>query len=168
MTELQLEEVFSSFKIVLADEQKVAGLGDLFKEMYDHFYEANGITRLPENGFKNWMVGYGRSCTVSRTVYICYHADECIGMIEGQIKIGASTSGLGKLGHIAHLYVKPEYRRQGLAKKLYLIQKKWFLSKNVSNETLDVVYGNKVALGFWSSIGFKPSFLNFIKSADDK
>lgn len=166
MTTPAFEEVFSGFRIVLADEQQITGLGDLFVEMYAHFTEANGITKLPKDGFKNWMVGYGRTRFVSRTVYICFDGDKIIGLIEGQIRIGGAMSGLGKLGHVAHLYVMPEYRRNGLAKKLYDIQKNWFLGKNISNETLDVVCGNKVALAFWSSIGFKPSFINMIKPVD--
>lgn len=167
MTSPEFEHVFSGFKIVLADESQVVELKTLIEAMYNHFFKANGITQLPKNGFKNWVVGYGRSRSVSRTVFICYDQDKCIGMIEGQIKIGGAMSGLGKLGHIAHLYVSPEYRKKGLASALYRIQEDWFLDKKIENVTLDVVCGNKVGSDFWSSVGFKSSFINMVKPVND-
>lgn len=166
MTEPVIEEEYAGFKIVLADELQITELGDLFIDMYNHFFEANGITNLPENGFQGWIRGYGRARLISRAVYICYENEKPVGMIEGQIKIGGPLSGLGKLGHTAHLFVKPEYRRAGLAKKMYQIQQSWFLSKGISNETLEVVCGNRVACGFWSAMGFKSSFINMIKTVD--
>lgn len=164
MTEPVIEEEYSGFRIVLADEAQIVELSDLFIEMYNHFFEANGITNLPENGFQGWIRGYGRARLLSRAVYICYENDRPVGMIEGQIKIGGPLSGLGKLGHTAHLYVRPQHRRVGLAKKMYKVQQSWFLSKEISNETLEIVCGNEVASGFWSAMGFKSSFINMVKN----
>ncbi len=163
MTVAAFEEDFAGFRVVLADDQQISGLRNVFVEMYQHFYEANGITELPEGAFDRWVLGYARARGISRTIYICYEGATCVGFIEGLIKIGGPMSDLGKLGHIAHLYVNPVYRRNGIANKMYQVQRTWFLEKKVSNETLDVVCGNSVASGFWSSIGFKPSFVSMIK-----
>ena len=153
---------FEGFKLILANEAQIAELEDMVASMYEHFFAANGLTKLPESGFKNWMAGYGRTRNVSRTIFICYDGSTCVGMIEGQIKIAGVMSGLGKIGNIAHLFILPQYRKRGLARKLYEIQTNWFLSKRVSNLTLEVVHGNEGALAFWESLGFKPSFINLV------
>lgn len=156
---------FKGLQIILADEAQIANLSDLFVEMYAHFKKSNGITELPIGGFKNWLVGYDRSRLISRTVFACYDNTRCVALIEGQIKIGGAMSGQGRLGHIAHLYVQPDYRRNGIARALVKVQRSWFSTKNIAAETLDVVCGNTEALGFWSSLGYKPLFINMIKPA---
>ncbi len=155
-----------NIEISLAEATDLIRLQPLFEEMYAHFFAANGVTELSPNGFKHWQSGYERARNVSRTVYICYDNNTPVGFIEGQIRIGSPVIGQGKLGHTAHLYVNPDYRRNGLAKKLYQTQQTWFISKKISYETLDVVCGNNIGLAFWSAIGFKSSFINMLKPVD--
>lgn len=51
--------------------------------------------------------------------------------------------------YIDCVYIFPEYRRKGLAKKAVL---DWFYQKNRSNVQLHIINGNIVAKRFWENI----------------
>ncbi len=153
------------YPIELAEADTLPLLQPLFEDMYAHFFKANGLTQLAPEGFRHWQAGYARARGLSRTVYACYDGETPIGFIEGQIRIGSPIVGQGKLGHVAHLYVNPQYRRAGLARALYETQQAWFDTKKISHQTLDVVSGNEVASLFWSALGFEATFTNMIKPA---
>jgi len=152
------------FRIELASEQDLDLLRALFEKMYDHFYNSNGITVLAEGGFERWSANYNRSKTVSRTIYIAYENDLPVAFIEGQIRISPATSHPEKIGHVAHLFVDSDFRQQGLASLLYAKLLGWFKEKKVGSETLDVVNSNALGEVFWSTKGFRPTFLSYTKS----
>ncbi len=150
--------------IRLAEQDDLAALEPLFKDMYTHFQRANGITRLSDGGFDRWCANYQRSRSISRVVYIAYQDQKIAGFIEGQIRIQAQSVNPEKSGHTAHLYVAPVFRRAGLAAKLYATLSEWFGEKAVQAETLEVVYNNDGADTFWLSRGFRPAFINYSKT----
>lgn len=56
-------------------------------------------------------------------------------------------------GLLADIYVKPDYRRQGVGRKLYDAILEWFRSKDVTKVEWDAAVKNTDALAFWHAVG---------------
>ncbi len=155
--------MMSGLQIKLASESGLTELEPLFAEMYKHFLLSNGITNLAAGGFERWCKNYGRARSVSRVVFVAYSASQPVGLIEGLIKLSPPTAAPAKIGHTAHLFVLPEFRRLGLASRLFDKQMEWFSEKKIRSFSLEVVTNNQIADKFWLSKGFHPAFLSYIK-----
>lgn len=151
-------------QIKLASEAELQKIEPLFKEMYAHFYRSNAVTFLAEGGFERWCKNYDRSKSVSRAIFIATKDNQPVGLIEAQIKLSAPTATPAKIGHTAHLFVLPEFRRLGLASRLFDTQMDWFAEKNIRSFSLEVVTSNQIADKFWLSKGFKPAFLSYVRN----
>lgn len=58
--------------------------------------------------------------------------------------------------NINNIAVHPQYRRQGLAKKLMLQALNWAKSRGVKKAFLEVRPSNQTALGFYQELNFRP------------
>jgi ribosomal protein S18 acetylase RimI-like enzyme len=67
------------------------------------------------------------------------------------------------IGYLCNLYVRPAYRRKGLARLLLKEFEKWLKSRKVRYVELSVYPGNDVAVKAWSAMGFKPCMLDMAK-----
>ena len=67
------------------------------------------------------------------------------------------------IGYLCNLYVRPAYRRKGLARLIVKEFEKWLKSRKVRYTELSVYPGNDVAIKAWSVMGFKPCMLNMTK-----
>ncbi|MBX4200802.1 GNAT family N-acetyltransferase [Candidatus Parcubacteria bacterium] len=65
---------------------------------------------------------------------------------------GASTN---PVGYIEGIYVKDEYRKRGIAKKLIEKTEEWFVQQGISEIGSDVEADNLLSQEFHKSIGFK-------------
>lgn len=67
------------------------------------------------------------------------------------IQYDGKTVGMvaGDIGYIDCVYVLPEYRRKGLAKKAVL---EWHARYGTPSTRLHIIHKNKVALKFWHSL----------------
>ncbi len=61
---------------------------------------------------------------------------------------------LGKFGFIGDLFVRPEYRRQGIGHDLVRAAMKFFEKNKVKQVELLVAIKNEDTIKFWESIGF--------------
>ncbi|MCB0631719.1 MAG: GNAT family N-acetyltransferase [Saprospiraceae bacterium] len=91
--------------------------------------------------------------------YICATGNEFI----GHVWFGQQDSDRGK-GFIEELYVKPEYRKKGIATSLMKEAIRWITNKNCSSIEVDVKSHNGDAIRVCQIMGFseqKPKWTNF-------
>jgi len=81
----------------------------------------------------------------------CFVAENDNGELTGTIMGGTD----GRRGHIYHLTVKPEYRRQGLGKKLLEKTEKAFKKEGIRKTFLVALRNNKTGNKFWENNGYK-------------
>jgi len=78
---------------------------------------------------------------------------------------GSTTS---PVGYVEGIYVKPEYRKQGLAKELIRIAEQWALKKGCKELGSDTELDNINSQKFHKNLGFKEvnKVVSFIKTID--
>lgn len=69
-------------------------------------------------------------------------------------------------GYIEGIYVKPEYRRKGVSRKLLTAGEQWLKAKGCKQVGSDIYIDNKVSYDFHTSMGFKEAgrLIAFIKN----
>jgi len=80
---------------------------------------------------------------------------ELVGFAYGEVS-HRTTYTPNVIGQISIVYVREEFRRQGVGKQLVEELCQFFRSKNVEEVTLNYISGNKEAEGFWGVLGFEP------------
>ncbi|EKD42233.1 MAG: hypothetical protein ACD_73C00256G0008 [uncultured bacterium] len=58
------------------------------------------------------------------------------------------------IGFINGLFIRKEFRRLGLAQKLFELGQKWFSDNNIHYIELNVNLGNQAGIAFWKKNGF--------------
>jgi ribosomal protein S18 acetylase RimI-like enzyme len=81
------------------------------------------------------------------TCFIAEINEEIIGTIMG--------GNDGRRGHIYHLMVKPEYRKNGIAKELLEQTEKGFEKEGIRKIFLTVFKKNEIGNNFWEKSGYK-------------
>jgi GNAT superfamily N-acetyltransferase len=61
--------------------------------------------------------------------------------------------------YLGFMYVKPQYRRQGINKAILEALKKWAISRNIREIRLEVYDENIVAKSAYEKVGFKANLL---------
>jgi ribosomal protein S18 acetylase RimI-like enzyme len=89
-----------------------------------------------------------------KNVYVAESDGKVVGYISFSPK-PEENEFFGKYYHLYHLIVKQEFRRKGIAAKLFKI-----LLRNAKQENVSIVTGtfclNKAGLKFYQKMGFKP------------
>lgn len=68
-----------------------------------------------------------------------------------------------KFGYIKSIYVKEEYRKRGIGKRLIQVAEEYFLNKGISRLNLIVSALNDRALSFFREMGFEETHLTMRK-----
>ncbi|HET9136457.1 MAG TPA: aminoglycoside 6'-N-acetyltransferase [Candidatus Kapabacteria bacterium] len=70
------------------------------------------------------------------------------------------------VGYIEGIYVKPEYRKQGIAKELVRLGEEWSRSRGCTEYASDTEFHNKESQAFHRAIGFdrEETIVHFIKN----
>lgn len=78
---------------------------------------------------------------------------------------GSTTS---PVGYVEAIYVKPDYRKQGIAKELIAIAEKWASEKGCTELGSDTEIDNLPSQQFHKNLGFKEAnrTVNFIKNIE--
>ena len=75
--------------------------------------------------------------------------------IVGYIWLKAVGSATGKAGRVAHIFVREDFRRQGLGRKLLDAAEDIFRKMGLSRSRLTVTASNKAALALYESAGYR-------------
>ena len=70
--------------------------------------------------------------------------------------------------YLGFMYVVPEYRGQGINKKIMDVLKDWAVSQNITEFSLEVYYDNASAIKAYEKIGFSRYILEMRYNLDDE
>ena len=70
--------------------------------------------------------------------------------------------------YLGFMYVVPEYRGQGINKKIMDVLKDWAVSQNITEFSLEVYYDNISAIKAYEKIGFSRYILEMRYNLDDE
>jgi len=70
--------------------------------------------------------------------------------------------------YLGFMYVLPEYRGQGINKKIMDVLKAWAASQNITEFRLDVYYENVSAINAYEKFGFSKYFLEMRFNLDEE
>ncbi len=124
--------------------------------------EINEVVNLalllwPENNYETLEKEFGEIInSESEDVYFAKSKDDYIGFVHVACKSdyvnGAKTS---PVGYIEGIFIKDEFRNQGIAKKLIRLSEKWSKEKGCTEMGSDVLIDNPSSMKFHEKVGFK-------------
>jgi len=127
----------------------------LFLKLYEGYNVQGLILKLAEDGQKKWKQSIQRSIGKLSQVYVALKGDEVIGFVSGSVKLTPDFLGERLVGYISGIYIKDDYRRMGIAEKLFKMIEEWFMTKKVHSVELQVVVKNEQGLQFWKKLSFE-------------
>lgn len=95
----------------------------------------------------------------SEKLIVAVEKGKLIGSILGILR---ESEGCNE-GIISQLFVYENYRKRGIATKLFEKLQKWFDDKKVKLLSVDIVAGNEGALDFYKKLGFEVNRLRLTK-----
>ncbi len=93
-------------------------------------------------------------------VIVAVSGREIIGSAYISIKKAKPYLNHIQYGYLGFMFVRPEYRGQGINKKIYEACRAWALSKDIQELRLDVYDGNTSAIRAYEKAGFKKHLVN--------
>lgn len=98
----------------------------------------------------------------SSELYVAIIKDEIIASGYGQIKRNHAKFKHREYGYIGFIYVKDEYRGQGISKLIFNAIFNWFRTKNIVEVKLTVYEENPSALKAYEKLGFKKNLIEML------
>lgn len=92
---------------------------------------------------------------LSNRVYLAKSDEEYIGFIHMSIRSGfVEGADTSPVGYVEGIYVKPDFRKKGVAKELYDAGAEWVKSKKCTQIGADIGLYNDMCPDFYISMGF--------------
>lgn len=100
----------------------------------------------------------------SNTVFIIAKENgKVIGFAGAEIKKNESDIKARKQGHLFSVYVRPQFRRRGVAEKMLNEIMKWFKEKKIDYLTLERWDHNKIAASLYRKLGYRDRLVSMVK-----
>lgn len=111
--------------------------------------------RITDAGIEQWIDSTKR--VLDRTLFaeVAELNGEMIGSIYGAIMMTPAYLGGERIAMVHHIYVVPEHRALGVAKKLAIAWIERMKEKGITAFQLHVTTGNEAGMAFWENMGFK-------------
>jgi len=88
--------------------------------------------------------------------YLYYFDDKAVAFISLELRHDyVEGTDSSPVGYLEGIYVKPSYRKHGIARELVEFAKKWALSKGCTEFASDCELGNEASRLFHNQLGFK-------------
>ena len=87
-------------------------------------------------------------------LFIAVYNNEIVGYAYVKIITSSDSPEIYTEASISGIYVKENFRKQGIGTKLINEAKKWCINKGVSYLKLNVLEGNRIALNLYKKLGF--------------
>ena len=107
--------------------------------------------------------------TDNNKVLLFIKSEKIVGFIYLSIRVDyVEGSDSSPTGYIEGIYVKPGFRKSGIARKLFLEGEKWLKENGCRQIGSDVYIDNDVSYEFHTKVGFKVAgrLVTFIKDID--
>ena len=151
---------------------KKAGLNDIddLLVMIEKFYRFNeefdpawSVKEEARSAARELALKYIRD--PSSVVLVAQIEGKTIGFIRAEIRENPILEN-GRLGIIVELYVHPQYRRRGVAKRLVEEASKELASRGVNVVGAEFPAANSIAKAFYENLGFRPYISVYIKEVE--
>ncbi|MBT3298015.1 GNAT family N-acetyltransferase [archaeon] len=138
-------------------------LKDIKKEFY--LWECKKDPKLRvEFANKNLGIRLGKNLRQNNvSFFIAIEKGEIIAYSGGEIEINPPTHKEKFKGHLFNLYVKPDYRKKGIGKKLILKILHWFKKNKIKEIELYTKADNIKAQSLYKKNGFNDYYLKLEK-----
>ncbi|TNC20841.1 GNAT family N-acetyltransferase [Amycolatopsis alkalitolerans] len=114
----------------------------------------DGVSFLPEPSPDWWELAAGTTEPTPAQRHVLTTGEVGYGM--AKTTAGAVRAAIaGELLHISRLAVRPEHRRQGLARALMAAAGAWAAGRGATEGVLQVAVGNTPALSLYETLGFR-------------
>ena len=147
-----------SYSIRLGCRSDIDDLMDMWISLQKHVEKANPhMWRLSKEGhpqLRKRMLSW-ISSKETRVVLSVSETGEAIGTAVGTVDHHKEYLP-SDTGTIMHLFVKREYRRKGIGRKLVASLCEFFKEYGIDDISVRYVVGNIEAEGFWKNLGFTP------------
>jgi GNAT superfamily N-acetyltransferase len=138
-------------------------LPSLFGSMYDEMRPQGLMLDISGDGPQKWLEGVSRTLGKTSCIVGAITGDDLAGFAHGSLRFTPDYLGSQLTGMVSHIYVCPDMRREGIARKLLEQLEGWFIQKKVSSIDLQVVSGNEAAHAFWLKSGYKTELVQYRK-----
>lgn len=141
-------------KAVSSDVEKIVELKLLGQK---HFEKSNSlIWRITEEGRELLKQKVEDDLANNNIQALLAEAkDDVIGYVQGEVT--SRNDYIPKIvGQISFVYVREQFRRKDVGRRLVKEILGFFELNNVERLTIRYIIGNKEAEGFWRNLGFKP------------
>ncbi len=145
------------------EDQDLKQVALLFAEMYTYMQEYGLMLQLEKDGVDKWMLSLKRTLKRFTTVEVAFHGSDMIAFAHGALSMAPDYLGNKKIGVVTHIYVRPEYRKQKIAKALLEKLEHWFIEQQVHSIELQALSENTTAIDFWKEMGYANELIQFRK-----
>jgi ribosomal protein S18 acetylase RimI-like enzyme len=114
---------------------------------------------------KGLCIRLAKNLRQSNTVF--FIADDklqVIGFAGAEIKKNETCVRPVNQGHLFSLYIRPNYRRKGIAKKLLDEIFKWFKERKIDDLVLETWVQNTAAQSLYKKYGYKPDAISMVRT----
>jgi aminoglycoside 6'-N-acetyltransferase I len=129
-----------------------------------------GLDLWPEQNFEGLKEDFDDILHSEKYQVLLYSSyDELVGFIYLSIRSDyVEGSDSSPTGFVEGIYVKPDYRRRGISRKLLAEGEQWIREQGCTQIGSDILIDNQVSYDFHTSIGFKEAgrLIAFIKNLD--
>jgi GNAT superfamily N-acetyltransferase len=151
-----------SLEIRLARADEIAALEALWRELYEHQAEHGMRLRLPSGAFDAWVQSIVPLLGRFSVVVVATDGNEYAGFVAGRTRNLPPYFGVGQVGAISEVFVRPEWRNSGLGRRLVEHAVDWYRGNGVSRVELQVVSGNPDAVRFYERMGWQQELVQMI------
>ena len=96
--------------------------------------------------------------------YVALAGDEPVGFVNGYLILPSKVFIQEEIGMLENLFVKDDYRRQGIGHQLVRVSYEWFDRFGIREVYVNVVPANETSFHFWSAMGFDVHKLTMARS----
>jgi GNAT superfamily N-acetyltransferase len=139
------------------EKRDLSQVTDLWLDLVRHHVELDGrIPDVVDGGAEKWQTRLEKSLdNPTCQLYIAEESGErrVVGFATGFLRYSADVFENQVAGKIADVFVTPDWRRQGVAKRLICALTRWFRDQSASHIEMNLVTSNPEAVGFWQEMG---------------
>jgi len=153
-------------KIRKATKKDIKDMQEMTLSLFKRFEELDKTDELDYSYWLSRRQYKNFEKLLKKKDYMFYIAEEnkkIMGYVQGCIFKNYPIFKIKKKGLIDCLFVKPEYRKKGIAKKLTNSLLRWFKTKKIKDFTLGTQARDKEAIKFWKNCGFREYNVRFQK-----
>lgn len=148
--------------IRLGGAAEVPRVKPLWEALYVQQRQQGMLLPVPEDGFAHWARTLEPVLGRFGCLALAERGPELIGFVAGRTRALPAHFGGGMAGLISDVFVVPEQRGRGLAKRMLGAAGDWFASQKIQRLELQVIMGNGPARDAYLKLGWKEELIQMV------